>query len=227
MLKNHPNTAILIFAQSASKEARRKRWRMGHSIFRRLTNETLAKVRESGIAYVHYGEDLQSGNSFGKRFSNAVQTLFDQGYEKIITVGNDCPHLKATHLLEAAVALDKGMNVLLPATDGGFNLLGLQKEAFDPKEFEALPWQRATLCNATHDFLVQEQIDVLVLETLSDVDTVSDLATLLQSKLLVSKKLLQLLSVAFQQFFLGWISPRTTYQMVLLKIPSNKGSPIS
>ncbi|CAN0575163.1 unnamed protein product, partial [Ectocarpus sp. 12 AP-2014] len=66
----------------------------GERVFETLTKETLRKVKRTKQPYFHISEKEQTGNSFGERFTNAIQTVFDKGYEHIITVGNDTPQLK-------------------------------------------------------------------------------------------------------------------------------------
>ena len=76
-------TAILIFSNSAKEDAKRKSF-ADSQLFETLTNETINKVKKTGLPYFHFTETQQEGTSFGARFSNAIQTVFDKGFTNII-----------------------------------------------------------------------------------------------------------------------------------------------
>ena len=72
-------TAILIFANSAKEEANANPLQIV-LFFETLTNETINKVKQTGLPYFHFTEKQQIGNSFGARFTNAIQSVFDKGF---------------------------------------------------------------------------------------------------------------------------------------------------
>jgi len=74
------NTAILVFANSAKAEMQIKPIRKGAVLFDKLTQETLQKVKKTGLPYFHISEQEQKGKTFGERFTKAIQTVFENGH---------------------------------------------------------------------------------------------------------------------------------------------------
>ena len=99
-MKNN-QTAILIFANSAEFEAIQKPFQSSQLLFDALNLQTLKVVKKTGIPYFLSSEKNQTGNSFGERFTNAIQSVYDKGFENVITIGNDTPHLQSQHILKA------------------------------------------------------------------------------------------------------------------------------
>ena len=148
-------------------------------LFQALTSHTIKTVKKSGLPFFHISEKEQYGNAFGERFSNAIQTIYDKGYENIITIGNDSPQLKANHLIEANNQLKLGKTVLGPAHDGGFYLMGLHRSNFNAELFVRLPWQRFGLFNKISQLFKSLGSDLYQLQVLHDIDNKVDVKTLL------------------------------------------------
>ena len=172
---NEHKTAILIFALSSQEEQRRKKIINGDNLFNALSEHSLKIASKTGLPYFHYTEKEQEGNTFGERFTNAIQSVFNRGFKQIITIGNDSPQLKASHINKAARLLANNTSVLGPSADGGFYLMGLHRENFDAIKFKDLPWQTSDLGNdlkkefsTAHNILVQ-------LDRLFDIDNNQDL----------------------------------------------------
>ncbi len=226
-LSEKPHTLVLIFAHSSKKEAALKGIAYGEELFDALTEQTIQTVRKTGLPYIHLDETTQIGNSFGERFTNAIQTLFEQGYERIITIGNDTPGLKASHLHKAKKQLDTGNFVLGRASDGGFYLMGLLKAHFDKNAFKKFSWQTSKVSHELLTLLSRRSVDVFRLETLFDIDTTSDLQHCLHSPEVWSAALLGIVV-----FILGKKSPDYYYGSNTISsfYPIafyNKGSPFS
>ena len=62
-------------------------------------------------------------------------------FERIITIGNDCPNLGSKDILEAANILGEKDWVFGPSTDGGVYLLGLNRKVFDPYALSQISWE--------------------------------------------------------------------------------------
>ena len=107
-------------------------------LFTDLNMRTMAVISKSGLRCIHVDEASQKGAGFGERFTNAIKDIFNQGYEYVITVGNDSPGLKTSHILKALRFLQHNKVVLGPSLDGGFYLLGLHKDQFSENEFMKL-----------------------------------------------------------------------------------------
>ena len=222
-LKN--KTAILIFANSEEKELISKSV-SSSGFFELLNSETLKIVKQTGLPYFHVSEKQQIGNSFGERFTNTIDSIFNKGFDTIISVGNDIPHLSAKIILQANRKLAVSDYVLGPSTDGGFYLMGFKKTHFNKISFQNLPWQTSKLRRSLNKELQLQNIKTLYLEMLSDIDEISDIQLVLKSfrpldfkikKILltlqnISKSIISLIEVLF-------------YQSVF-KQNYNKGSPI-
>lgn len=167
-------TAILIFAQSSAQDTRQKNIAGGKELFDALTDHTLSTAGKTGLPIFHITEEQQSGGSFGQRFTNAIQDVFDQGFENIITVGNDSPHLRKTHIETALSNLENNKSVIGPSADGGFYLMGLQRSDFVKSDFEELQWQTAVLKEEIITILSDSGKEITMLPTLFDIDTIWD-----------------------------------------------------
>lgn len=168
------NTAILLFANSARKDSCLKKMEAGEALFEKLTDKTLRTIRATGLPFFHVSEKEQYGTSFGERFSNAIQHVFDLGYTQVITLGNDSPRLTAKHILEAQTRISQHQNVLGPATDGGMYLMGIHRLAFDKESFASLPWQNSSLYRNTKAYFETRSGSVHSLNRLNDIDSIAD-----------------------------------------------------
>ena len=219
------NTAILIFANSAKKEAERKSF-LSSDVFSALNNQTLKTVKKSGIQYFHFTEKNQVGASFGERFSNAIEAIFNKGFEKVITIGNDTPHLKTKHLLDTLHQFEKNDLVLGPSKDGGFYLMGIKKEHFHKNTFLKLPWQTSKLQQCITSLLSSKVLNVKFLEILNDLDVKEDVKKILHSFKSIPKSVLRflILFIFTQKVFIVdfIINIKKTFSTP----NSNKGSPL-
>jgi len=223
---NHQKTAILIFANSALEEGNSKPFRRSVPLFEELNRQTLQKVKKSGLPYFLFSEKEQNGNTFGERYTNAIQFVYDQGYENVITIGNDTPHLQTNQLWETVEKLKENPIVLGPSADGGYYLMGLHKSQFNKELFLNIPWQTSRVTQTISRLLSARNIKVVFLKVLTDIDSVSDIKTVLNSfkqlsatlkniisSIISSEKKLILNNVLATSSFL-----KTTY--------FNKGSPV-
>ncbi|WP_149304392.1 TIGR04282 family arsenosugar biosynthesis glycosyltransferase [Pareuzebyella sediminis] len=221
-----PNTCVLIFALSSQKEALRKGIVNGEGLFNELTRQTILNVQKTKLPYIHCTENLQKGDSFGERFVNAITSVFEAGYEIIITIGNDAPQLKPEHIFNAYGQLLAGKSVLGPSVDGGFYLMGLQKKDFRAADFEQLPWHGRQLLDEVTNLLSTDQASPEFLERLNDLDHIGHIKLILSRTKVLPKNLVAILLALINSFFSEhkfiekFYSPKT--------IPSlyNKGSPL-
>jgi len=68
----------------------------------------------------------QVGRDLGERLLNCVRRLCDEGFERVIVIGADVPHVRAAWLDEAEGRLDTADVVLGPAGDGGYYLVAMR-----------------------------------------------------------------------------------------------------
>jgi len=169
------HTAILIFANTPTEEVKRKNIVNGHDLFEHLNNKTYLEAKKTDLDVILYSEELQKGDSFGERFSNAIAYAFSKGYKHIISIGNDSPDLKAKHLTIASENLQQNILTLGPSLDGGTYLIAIAKEQFNKQDFAKLPWQTPKLLASLQNYLKHKDTIVQQLERLKDVDTTTDL----------------------------------------------------
>ncbi|WP_298505485.1 DUF2064 domain-containing protein [uncultured Maribacter sp.] len=172
------HTAIVFFAHSSEEELKHKKIHNGSLLFHSLTQKTLMTIKKSGLPYFHFTEHEQRGNSFGERFTNAVQSVFNLGYERVITIGNDTPHLTTKHLVTAASNITDMKSVFGASTDGGFYLMGFHKTQFQTDFFKNLPWQTTQLQRQVYSWASKENIEILKLKVLRDIDVEKDVFTI-------------------------------------------------
>lgn len=221
---NPEKTAILIFANSPEEEAVQKPFYKSVDLFQELNFRTLQMVRKTGIPFFHFTEKEQTGNSFGERYVNAIETVFKKGFENIITIGADTPQLHEKHLLEAVEKLKTTPLVMGPSTDGGYYLLGLSKSLFKRTIFLNLPWQTPQLRISFLKNVLPQVMEVTFLETFIDIDHVSDIGLLL--KKVLPKQLIQILTLFVRNkkgFFHKKNTPKYRYYLSTF---FNKGSPL-
>jgi len=130
------------------------------------------KIRENDIwNFKKYQKHQQKGEDLGERMHNAFKNGFKKGYEKIIIVGSDLYDLNTKIIEKAFKVLDNNDNVIGPAKDGGYYLLGMK--TLHPSVFKIENWGTETVYKQTISKLNNNS--VYVLETLNDIDYVEDL----------------------------------------------------
>ena len=214
MNKQPPNIAILIFSRTAKAEAAEKNLLYRNSKKKALAslmiNRTKQVVKASGLPTFFYSEHLQIGNNFGERFTNAIESIFDKGFETVIALGNDCLAVSKNDILQAAELLETTPSVLGPSTDGGVYLLGIQKQAFQKEAFLNIDWQTEYVLEQ----LSSLNKNIKILSTKSDIDTTDDLVVALKSiAFRLKQTILCLLKDNFNALKLSFESIRSTYLM--------------
>jgi hypothetical protein len=224
--KNHSNTAILLFAQTAKVDALHKPLAHNSQVMEVLNDKLLKTVNSSGFDFYHFTENEQRGVGFGNRFTNSIQDVFDKGYESVVCLGNDTPLLTVQLIREAVLALKNGNAVKGKSFDGGLYLIGLHKNKFDPAAFRALSWQSSGLAIAFHDYIASQNQELIVLEPLVDIDTEQDMADFLAGKDARSS-IIKLLLIALSRKRNYLITYTEKSSFVSLKQTLNKGSPLA
>lgn len=176
--QTHGNTALLVFALSHEEEVKRKPFLNKGNLAFAFNQHSLEVAQRSGLPVFHVDETQQSGSNFAARFSNAIRSVFDAGFDKVITIGNDSPELSVAHVHRAKDLLEKGKTVLGPTNDGGFYLMGLSKADFDYETFLQFSWNTDLLFGELYKSLLTEGKSCDMLEQLHDVDHFATLANL-------------------------------------------------
>lgn len=119
------------------------------------------------LAWSYQGE-----GDLGQRMARAVHRIVAQE-ETIILMGTDCPGLTADKLRTAARSLDDHDACLIPVSDGGYSLLGLNQPL--PSLFSDMPWSTAAVTQLTRRRILTQGWTLKELATLHDIDEPDDL----------------------------------------------------
>ena len=114
----------------------------------------------------------QVGADLGERMGEAAQRTLAAGERPVIT-GTDCPGLNSARIAEAARALETHDVTTIPATDGGYVLIGFAR--FDPSIFAGVKWGGDTVLAATLANIEGLGWSVWQGQPLADVDEPDDL----------------------------------------------------
>lgn len=198
------HTAVLVFIRTAAKEATHKSFGFGISRNQNyrvasLLNQNAQKIAaKTGLPTYTIDSTKQIGKSFGERLGNAIQSVFQKGYENIIVIGNDCLSLSTQTILQAHQTLKEKDLVLGPDQDGGVYLIGINKKAFYQKSFESLPWQTNSLLESFIQLTNESNFSVHSLNELADANNAIDFQKSLK-KSIFSKQLFKVLNNLLQK----------------------------
>jgi hypothetical protein len=138
-------TAILIFARTGRRDSQQKIISNSRSrnagLFDALNKKVIALAENTKLPFYVIDESNQVGSSFCERITNAVDYVFDFGYDNILIIGNDCPQLNTAKLKKAANLLQNNPLIIGPDYNGGAYLIGIDKCVFNKDIFENIRWQ--------------------------------------------------------------------------------------
>lgn len=120
---------------------------------------------------------------FGERLREGFSSLFAEGYDRVVFIGCDAPHISAQSVELAFEALNHDDLVLGPTDDGGYHLVGLR--APHPRVFDQVAWSSATVLSDTLRAAEREGLSTHLLPCSFDIDEAADLERL-QRKLVDS-----------------------------------------
>jgi hypothetical protein len=112
----------------------------------------------------------QSEGDLGFRMSSAFRDSFDQGYDKVLLIGSDCPEVGKSDLEMAFNKLEESDLVLGPSRDGGYWLIGMN--ALHQTVFKGISWSTEIVLQQTLKQAEKERLSCSLLRTLTDIDTV-------------------------------------------------------
>lgn len=226
MTPSAPKTAILLFARTSQAEMQHKWLPKGELLYKQFNGHSLKLIQHSGLPYFHFSEKDQYGKNFGEKFTNAIQRIFDSGYDRIISIGNDTPHLTKLEIRKAIESIEAGNQVLGPSRDGGIYLLGLLKSEFDNERFLSFSWGRSRLYKELKEYFEISEKIPLILPVYLDVDNISDIQLILDFTSFIPFGIYKILQALISrvkiprfELVLGRITPFYTPN-------SNKGSPL-
>ena len=221
-----PKTAVLLFACSPEEESRRKQLWKADSLFKDLSLNTIRQIEKSGLDYFHFTEKEQKGSDFGQRFVHAIEKVFAKGFEYVITMGNDTPHLKANHIIQAAQHISRGEFTIGPSTDGGFYMMGLSRSQFNPEEFRKLPWQTSKVRFALLHLIRTMRQKVHLLPVYMDLDNDHDIQRFVNRYYFIPNSIKEYLASISLLLRPGIAGIEQQFHSGFIPIHYNKGSPL-
>jgi uncharacterized protein len=221
------STAILIFTQEVEKDASRKlltpHENMGVNkiIFNKLNNFVEQISTSTNLPTFTSRQFVKNNHlGYGKQLTQAINAVFEKGFEKIICVGNDCPGLDKVQILNAAQKLQTNDTVVGPDLRGGVYLIGLSKNNFCANTFENLAWQSEKMLSSYLDSFPNQQISFL--ESLADIHTFEELQTYTSSR-----HFIQFLINIIEKTFIIFRNTYTSfYNYHFLRVSYLRGPPI-
>src|SRR5579859_4359307 len=120
----------------------------------------------------------QEGADFAARLWQGFQTLSARGYERVVVIGSDSPHLAAAWVRQAFAALATQDVVIGPARDGGYYLLGQRASPAPVDLFSGMTMSTATVCAETLARAEAAGLRVTLAPTTFDIDEAADLERL-------------------------------------------------
>jgi rSAM/selenodomain-associated transferase 1 len=115
---------------------------------------------------------IQQGEDLGQKMSAAFENLF-KNHRSVVLIGCDLPDLTSALISNAFDALQSNDLVIGPSCDGGYYLIGLNKET--PDLFKEISWSTEKVLNQTLKKAERLSLKVQLLDQLRDIDTLEDL----------------------------------------------------
>ncbi len=129
-----------------------------------------------GIDFSYLPQD-QGGLGF--RMKRCFEDAFASGATRAVIVGTDIPDIKPTTIQKAFNSLKQKPLVIGPAKDGGYYLIGFQKNSFYHSIshlFTDIPWGERNVLEKTIRMAANLDLRASLLEELEDVDRPENLA---------------------------------------------------
>lgn len=123
----------------------------------------------------------QKGNDLGKKMENAFLEQFQMGYQRLVLIGSDIPHISSAILRESLDLLCENQAVIGPAKDGGYYLIGFNSSRFLPQVFQGIAWSTGSVFRESMAVFEKNGITAAELAMMSDIDTLDDFKTVLSA----------------------------------------------
>jgi len=166
---------------------------------RKMTEHTLSQVKRLSTSHelaveIRYeggdknlmqtwlGQDFeyrpQGSGDLGLRMKRSFQDAFRAGATKAVIIGTDIPDITNVIIQKAFDALKLKNLVLGPAKDGGYYLIGLQKNSLSkaiPDLFSGINWGAGDVLEKTIEIAKHSGLSFTLFDVLKDVDHPEDL----------------------------------------------------
>lgn len=143
------------------------------SDFKLCANSNLELINKN---FGHFDNFLQCEGDLGIKMQNAFEQKFAQGYEKIIIIGSDIPQITNKLISQSFTKLNTHDAVLGSSLDGGYYLIGFNKNTFYGRVFKDIKWSTKEVLKQTLQKLNDKNI--YLLKELNDIDNIDDLKDL-------------------------------------------------
>ncbi len=117
----------------------------------------------------------QRGNDLGERMYNALSDAFSRGYDQVVLFGSDIPDISERILDKAFDSLDHHDLVIGPSADGGYYLIGCNRDSFRKELFYDVTWSTSLVFFETLNKIEKLSLSCFILDELFDIDEVNDL----------------------------------------------------
>jgi len=118
----------------------------------------------------------QQGNDLGQRMEHAFAQTIQQGAERILLIGSDCPDITADIITSGLKKLNSHDLVLGPAADGGYYLIGLRAPGNKKTIlFNSINWGTDRVLEQTLTQAQKGGLSYTLLPQLHDIDRPEDL----------------------------------------------------
>ena len=119
-----------------------------------------------------FQKKVQIEGDLGLKMKDAFKLSFNEGCDKVILIGSDCPTLKASILQKAFEELETNDVVIGPSKDGGYYLIGMS--SFNPEVLDNIKWSTELVLSQTEERAEENNLSLAKLEYLNDIDTEED-----------------------------------------------------
>jgi len=123
----------------------------------------------------------QTGENLGEKMYNAFENIFSENtFDSALLMGSDIPGISESHIKSGEESLKNYHYCLGGSDDGGYYLIGMRKRYFKKDIFDGIKWSSSDVYSDTLKKMKQFA-KVQLLETLNDIDTLSDLKNEMKS----------------------------------------------
>jgi rSAM/selenodomain-associated transferase 1 len=163
------------------------------TIYRNLADHSVQQADASGIPLVLFFDGVthdelpedwrvaairclpQQGADLGQRMAAAFNALFAEGAQQVVLIGSDIPGIDRSYLQQAFQLLAHHDLVIGPALDGGYCLIGFNRQGFTPAVFSSISWSTEQVLDQSLARATNAGLSVGLLPVLRDIDTLEDL----------------------------------------------------
>lgn len=133
-----------------------------------------------GILKELLGDDVvllpQHGEDLGQKMKNAIGAVLRLGYDKVVLMGMDIPHIHTETIQNAFDNLEHKDIVIHPALDGGYYLIGMKQEY--ASIWNIRRYGTNTVMYDTLQHMKEENLSISVGQMYYDVDRKEDIRQL-------------------------------------------------